>query len=836
MLSSKTKAKKKPEEILGIIDIGSAQISGVILTEAGQIKKEVEESIPWQEKPGWDRFQLGIDKTLREVLATLASTRPTPKPKDIFVFLSAPFFFGKTTLIKANNDQPTEITPPYLADLIKKYSLDSRQDKNSNLVRLENEIMQIKLDGYPSNQPLGQMAKSIEIAHWQSQGHILLLNRLEQIIRTNFPSSEVHFQSFAYAVYEVFSELLPDKDWILVDTGNELTDILIIKNGYLAEHLSFPYGKNEVLRDLAQRLNTVASEAGSRLNRFCSDSLSRPAKQKMLEELTPIRETWSKQLSEALSRSLETTILPETIYLFGDEPSDEIFAKFIVESDFSNLTISRRPFRVHYIDKPLHQAFTHLGNKISPPVKNSFLLVESLFCATIKNSKLNIWPFNQLATTMKDIIKKKKSLRDIFPESRVEPNKEDNITSEEKNFKTTMYEPQNNYNQASGLGLKAKIFIGVIVLAIILALGFAISAQLAKITVEVTPRQGRLLVSNVYEATKNSGDILKFVLASNIQVEEKVALAASGSEAVKEKASGQITIYNNHSTASQALVANTRFETKDGLIYRISKGVTIPGQTKESDGQIIPGKIDVTVTADQPGDKYNSAVENDFTIPGFKGSAKYTTFYAKSKGAITGGFVGNRPKVSEADLSKARSELETRLTKSLAKRIGEQVPEGYVLFNDGVIADFTPQITTDETKPDQAMLTVKANGTGILFDKKELASYLAKQQVAGYQGESVDILNWADFKFSLLNKDKLSISSLDKISFKLDGTGELVWTFDEKDLKERLQKAGASSYKLVFENDFKMITSANIIFTPPWIRSIPDNPEKINIKTELNRS
>lgn len=838
MLSTKKRtSKKKPEEILGIIDIGSAQVSGVILSEHKKVKTEVEELIPWQEKPDWDRFQSGIEQALRKVADKLLETKAIPQ--DIHIFLSAPFFIGKTTTIKSGHKEPTEITPPYLSDLIKRHSLFSTDDKNRNLIRLENEIMQIKLDGYPSREPLGQMAKSIELAHWQSYGHISLLNRLEQIIRSRFASTELHFHSFAYSIYEVFSELLPDKDWILIDTGNELTDILIIKNGYLAEHLSFPYGKNEVIRDLSKILNTVTSEASNRLDRLCEDKLSKPAIDKISKALTPIKELWAKQLEEALNKSIETTILPEVIYLFGDQPSDEIFAKFIVNSDFSRLTISRRPFKVHYIDKPLHQAFSHLDNKINPPVKNSFLLVESLFCATIKNSKLNIWPFNQLATTMKDIVNKKRSLRDIFPDSRVEPKDEEIITSlkEDKNFKTTMYEPQNNaYSPNSGLGLKAKLLIGAIILAIIIAIGFGVSAKLAKISVEITPRQGRLLVSNVYEATKNSGDVLKFVLASNMQAEEKVTLPASGSEAVKEKASGQITVYNNHSTASQALVANTRFETKDGLIYRIDKPITIPGQSKGTDGQITPGQLTVTVFADQPEDKYNLSTETDFTIPGFKGSAKYNTFYAKSKGSISGGFIGNRPKVTPEDLTKAKTELETKLLTNLTKKLGEQVPEGYYLFDNAVVADFNSQISTDNAKPDQAVLTIKANGTGILFDKKELASYLAKQQVAGYQGEPVDILNWQSFKFSLLNKDKISPSSLEKISFKLDGTGELVWTFDEKELKNELQKAGAKDYKKVFENDFKMITSADIIFTPPWIRSIPTNPDKIGIKIRLNNS
>lgn len=43
--------------------------------------------------------------------------------------------------------------------------------------------------------------------------------------------------------------------------------------------------------------------------------------------------------------------------------------------------------------------------------------------------------------------------------------------------------------------------------------------------------------------------------------------------------------------------------------------------------------------ADGYGTEYNSA-ETDFTIPGFKGTPREKSFYARSKGTITSGFIG----------------------------------------------------------------------------------------------------------------------------------------------------------------------------------------------------
>lgn len=811
--------KKKESSVVGIIDIGSARVSGALMAEWPKIINETSEAVGWQEMPNWERFQAGIEQSLKLVLKKLAHGKHK-KPQELFVFLSAPFFIGNTKIVHAKDKSPFEITPPYLAGLVKKDILSFDRGQKGDLVRIENEIMQIKLDGYSVAEPLGQMAHEVELAHWQSESHVSLINKFRELIGAEFPEATITFHSFAYASYAVFSELLPDKDWIFVDAGNELTDVIIIKNGYLAEHLSFPFGKNSLIRAVTKSLQTVPLETESALNRYADNKANHTLKARLEPALVKPAEEWLVNLSDSLNRVLETTILPEDIYIFGDEPSDKVFADFIKKADFSAISISHKPFRVYYSEKPLGQALQRLSGKISPPLESNFLLAEALFCAMLKGSKLNLWPFNQLITTMHDITKNKKSLRDIFPDNKV--GSSESSSSEEINFKTSSYTPQRPSRGTGGMSLKIKIFAGVLVLAVIIAGVFALSSQFAKITVKVTPKQGRLMVSNTYEADKLTGDNLKFSLASNIQAEDSISVPASGVEAVKTKARGKIIIFNKTS-ANQSLVATTRFQSPNGLIYRIEKGVIVP-----------PGQIETTVVADQPGPNYNVA-SADFTIPGFKGSAKYSQFSAKTSGPISGGAIGNQPKVSPEDLAKATATLEKKLLSSVATKLKPQVPEGFILFDGAVIANFTSEVINNPAKPGEATLKLKADATGILFNEKELASFLAKQQVPDYKDESVDVTNWSTFKFSLLNNNNSDLTTTEKISFKLEGTGHLVWVFDAQDLKKKLQVAGASNYKNVFDKDFPMIQVASIVFSPPWTRSIPADPSRIVIETNISK-
>ena len=174
---------------------------------------------------------------------------------------------------------------------------------------------------------------------------------------------------------------------------------------------------------------------------------------------------------------------------------------------------------------------------------------------------------------------------------------------------------------------------------------------------------------------------------------------ATGKAKVSEKAKGTITVYNAYSSAAQGLVATTRFATAAGKVYRLDRAITVPG-AEIKDGKIIPASIDAAVSADQAGASYNIASSTEqLTIPGFKNTPKYAGFYGVVKGAITGGFVGEKAVPTDADIAAAKARVTELLTTSLKNNMLSKRPEDFV-FVDGAtevsITKITPNKTTDE--------------------------------------------------------------------------------------------------------------------------------------------
>lgn len=137
-----------------------------------------------------------------------------------------------------------------------------------------------------------------------------------------------------------------------------------------------------------------------------------------------------------------------------------------------------------------------------------------------------------------------------------------------------------------------------------------------------------------------------------------VTVETSGSSSDNSaKSRGTVIISNAFGPDPQPLVATTRLETKDGKIFRLTKGVTVPG-ISQVNGKKEPGTVEAEVVADAPGSAYDIG-PTSFVIPGFKGAPKYESITAVSKTGMTGGSIeksNDLKTVAAEDIERAKDE------------------------------------------------------------------------------------------------------------------------------------------------------------------------------------
>ena len=309
---------------------------------------------------------------------------------------------------------------------------------------------------------------------------------------------------------------------------------------------------------------------------------------------------------------------------------------------------------------------------------------------------------------------------------------------------------------------------------------------------------------------------------------------ASGKTEKEEKAQGVITVYNAYSVSAQTLVANTRFVSADGKIFRSQTKITIPGGNYEG-GKLIPGEIAVKVVADEAGAEYNIG-PSTFSVPGLAGSDRYTKIYGKSFTQFSGGLIEESSQVTKDDLEKAKEavtkkakeeceaafkeELQSAEISSeyffLEKAIQTEVVETFSLAKAGdAVANFNYQ--------------VKAKSKTLIFSKKELNDF-TKNFILAQTPQNKELYEKSlktDFTPETINL------SAEKIILNLKISAKIYRPIDLANLKEGLRGRSLMEAKVFFANQ-PDISRTQIDFWPFWVTKVPDDTDKINLKISVD--
>lgn len=367
--------------------------------------------------------------------------------------------------------------------------------------------------------------------------------------------------------------------------------------------------------------------------------------------------------------------------------------------------------------------------------------------------------------------------------------------------------------------------VGILSLALLL---FIILSIFSGATLSYTPKSAAMVFDGDTYTAQKSGETGLFYSVVKLSREKGMEAPAGAEQEVSRRASGVIIIYNDN-TDSQRLVENTRFESPAGKVYRISSAVTVPGR-KTVSGVSQPGTLEATVYADGPGDTYNSA-PTDFTLPGLSGTARFKTVYARSKTALEGGFIGMERVVSEADLTKTKTELQTQLREELYAEAEAEVPQDFILFR--TLSTFSFE-DLPQTGGSGANTTVNQRGHlyGVMFKRSDLAKFLAQQKLSIPATDNVTIQSYDSLNILFASVPPADLLPLNEISFKVSGDAKLLWVTDEVALRADL----AGRYKRDVPgilNNYPTIARASVTVRPFWKSSLPDEPEKIKI-TQLS--
>lgn len=345
-------------------------------------------------------------------------------------------------------------------------------------------------------------------------------------------------------------------------------------------------------------------------------------------------------------------------------------------------------------------------------------------------------------------------------------------------------------------------------------------------TVSVVPRTHTIIFDNTapftaYPAATAASGTLPYSVQT-FSFEDTELVPAQGTKFVETKASGSLTIYNDYSAAPVKLLENTRFETPEGLIFRVPAQVVVPGKKGDT-----PGSVRVTVVADTAGPSYNVGPVAKFTLPGLKGGPMFSSVYARSDAAFSGGFSGEQPQTAPGVLEAAVAQIRTRLDQKA---------------RDAMLAITPGTALADLARVSYTELPNIAEGTGNVrvgqrievqvpvFETGVLAGALAQSVSADAQMSTVRLVP-AD-GFAAVAADIASTTlGTDPISFTLAGKAQLVWDVNTAALAEALAGHDEGAFQTII-GGFPFVQEARARVEPFWKSAFPKDPADIIIRVE----
>lgn len=362
---------------------------------------------------------------------------------------------------------------------------------------------------------------------------------------------------------------------------------------------------------------------------------------------------------------------------------------------------------------------------------------------------------------------------------------------------------------------------------------FVVQAFFARATIQVWPQITKLHVEEYMSAQIgfDKVNLKKKIVRARVfeeEVQQTLLFSSTGTRFKETKARGIIRIYNENSTQPQDLVANTRFISEDGKLFRLESAVSIPGGTKDG-RKLIPGTVDVQVVAAESGPEYNIGTSK-FSLPGLVGSAAYTKIFGESLSPMTGGASREVAIVTEEDISNAADQLDEALKTQAMKSLLEKVPPQFQILQDSLTSTNVEDnsLVKSGVELDQFNYTGRVKVSMIGFDRAD-ADLLVQRILSDYVSADQDI-----------NQETLRV--IYKISQEGGGRGVIPIVVQvEIDRYEKVDKAALSRFvrgaadsqfpQLMKEYPF--LAKAQASLWPFWISRIPKDEGRISLEILL---
>jgi len=347
-------SKTPRKRVVAIIDITGSSVGGALA--------ESNESCPITilvapKSPVNFLFDVSLEASLRGTANSLRLTAKklknlySGKIDEVLCVFSSPWFVSKIKIITVTKEKPFEVRNNFFNKLIEKEEKNFNNKKNKRGRFIEHEIIKYELNGYYVKNPNGKNARSVKSHIYLSAGVEEAMELARKEIEKVFIHIPLRFATSSLVVFKVLSDILKNKEgFLIIDIGGETTEINLIRDNAMEQSSSFSKGTNLLFRKVAATLNTFLEEASSIVKAYSVGHRTLESSEKVAAAIKDSVGEWRDYLKNSLAAMARESLLPQNVFVIGDDPVCNFFSSCLKSGDFSEFTILRKPFAAQKIN------------------------------------------------------------------------------------------------------------------------------------------------------------------------------------------------------------------------------------------------------------------------------------------------------------------------------------------------------------------------------------------------------------------------------------------------------------------------------------------------------
>lgn len=346
------KHRHTTNEVALIFDIGSGNVGAALALLSNSHKPILlateRAALSSQGELRAKRLQPLMLRALSEaVLSLLAEGIPRAglsarrlKITDAFYILAAPWCSPSAKTLSLAQKEPLRITEEVISELVRHEdghdaevpdgAASTKRRPVETSKRFERLFLSARLNGYETGAPLGKEARSAAFSFFESRAPSSLLRAIADTVAHFVHPRRVRFHSFALASFSALHELFPDAgDFLFADIGGEITEVLVVKQKKILNALSFPSGRNHLIRAIADATGSAPGAAHGLLALAREKQLHEGERKSATDALTAFCGNWRARLLQTISSFSSALPVPPTVFLSADEDCADFFAECI---------------------------------------------------------------------------------------------------------------------------------------------------------------------------------------------------------------------------------------------------------------------------------------------------------------------------------------------------------------------------------------------------------------------------------------------------------------------------------------------------------------------------